>query len=179
MTKNRRVWGWGAALAGLTGGAALAVYTAVMAVVLGGTDGGSTLQRLEAAVGFSSGMIAASAFLHIVTALGWGMAIGAILHTAPRALVNVSGTLGGIVIWAVMYEIALPLAGFGALATALPTWVTLIGCGVFALTTSFTFLPWMTEGREAQNLREESASGALIARGTASRTDRPGFQRGS
>ena len=179
MTTNRPGWGWGASLAGLTGGAALFVYTAVMAVVLGGTDGGSTLQRLEAAIGFSSGMIAAASFLHVIVALAWGMAIGGILHTAPRALVNVTGTLGGIVIWGVMYRIVLPLAGFDALAAALPTWVTLIGCGVFAITTSYTFLPWMTEGERAQILREGAEAAAPLARGARTRADRPGFQRGS
>ncbi|MBI3181114.1 MAG: hypothetical protein HYZ28_03120 [Myxococcales bacterium] len=139
----------GGAVAGVIGG--LVLYVWLLLVTLGrGADlwmvfKGSAapfLGERAMAAGFDALALAAGVAVHMAISVGWGILFGLVAFGWSRATTVLAGVPFGVLVWLVMFYLALPIVGMGEMARSVPVGLALFEHVLFGLAVAAGFLPF-------------------------------------
>jgi hypothetical protein len=164
----------GGAVAGVVGGIVLALATLVIGVALG-IDVWSMLKGAAAPFfheralqpGFDAPVVVLGAACHFAVSIIWGVLFGALCYGLSRPATVLAGAGWGLVVWAGMSYVVLPLVGLGAMARATPTGVAIVQHVLFGLAVGLAFLPFQHRqaGGPAAGATRAASPRAHAARG--------------
>jgi hypothetical protein len=148
-TEAKRALGGGAA-AGAIGGAVLAVFMTIMALVRGMDVWSTTFKGAAAPFigdaatqpGFDAGPVLLGTAMHFVVSIGWGIGFGLLFYGLSRGATLLASLVWGLVVWIGMFWVVLPLAGLSEMAAAAPKSTGILYHLVFGLAVGLGFLPF-------------------------------------
>jgi hypothetical protein len=82
---------------------------------------------------------------HYAVAIAWGVAFALLFYGLGRAMTVVAGLGWGIVVWAAMFYLVLPVAGLGDAARSAPVLPSLLQHLFFGAVLALGFLPFQRE----------------------------------
>lgn len=94
------------------------------------------------AAGFDAGAVVAGLAVHWGVSVGWGLAFSLLFFGFSRAATLVFGLLWGLVVWAAMLFLIVPLTGASALVQAAPPWLAVLAHLVFGFFVALGYLPF-------------------------------------
>jgi hypothetical protein len=138
----------GGVIAGLVSGVVLSVILAILNAlegksVLGGLKFASYpfLGRRAFDTGFDHVAIVAGVASHLAVSVVWGALFGLIFFGLSRGKTLVAGAFWGLVVWAVMLYVVLPVLGFPAGGDN-PVAMAIFTHALFGVTMAAAFLPF-------------------------------------
>lgn len=141
---------FGGIAAGVIGGVVLSLYMLVMNLV-SGRDAWVAFKiaavpflDLERATrpGFEVVPVLLGVATHFAISVVWGLVFALLFYGLRKSATVVAGAIWGIVVWAVMFYVALPVVGAGDLARSTPVGIALLEHVLFGLTVALAFLPF-------------------------------------
>jgi len=156
----------GGIFAGVMGAAVLAAFHVVANwltgrdVWLGMKAAALPLLGAERALrtGFEAGPVILGLLGHFAVAIGWALPFGLVFYGLNRGATVAAGIAWGVVAWASMYSIVLPLLGAHAFVHATPAVAAIFDHVLFGATVGAAFLPFQRQDDEASPwLRGERA----------------------
>lgn len=149
----------GGVMGGIVGGLAIAVFLAVSALLKGASiwpvfKGAAApfIGARAADPSFDAFAILLGTILHFAIAIVWGLLFALLFDGFSKGATFAFGALWGVVVWAAMYYVVLPIAGMGQMARGTPWMMALIAHLVFGLGVALGFVPYSAP-REAPTYR--------------------------
>lgn len=148
-TPVRRSRTMGGVVAGLWGGAAMWAFVLILNAARGAhlwpvvkLPGYLFTGQRAFAPGFDAGPVVVGAFGHFAVSVVWGLWFALLFYGFSKGATLVFGLLWGLVAWATMIYLLMPLVGLGAMANAIPTGLAIVQYLVFGLFLAIGFLPF-------------------------------------
>jgi hypothetical protein len=91
---------------------------------------------------FEPDLIVFGALIHFAVSVGWSVAFAVLMHGRSTPSPIITGTAWGVVVWLVMFYVALPLVGAEKVVQLTPLWRAIVEHLIFGLSVSFAFLPF-------------------------------------
>jgi hypothetical protein len=139
----------GGVVAGVIGGAVIAIVMVVAALAKGqdiwiGMKGAAAPFSGERAMrpGFDLGAVSLGVLSHFAVSIVWGVLFAAIFYGLTRGVTVAAGALWGIVVWLGMFYIVLPIVGLSQMAKEEPIGMAIISHVIFGLAVAVGFLPF-------------------------------------
>jgi uncharacterized membrane protein YagU involved in acid resistance len=150
----------GGVVAGLVGGAALALVMLIAALIQGhdiwiGMKGAAAPFLHERAMqpGFDATAVALGVVCHFAVSIVWGVLFAAVWYGLSRGVTIGAGAVWGIVVWLAMYYVVLPVAGLSQMAHETPVGMAILSHLIFGLVVAVSFLPYQrTRPRAASSV---------------------------
>ncbi len=155
----------GGIVAGIIGGAVLAIVLLVGAVASGqdiwlGMKGAAAPFLGERAMqpGFDPGAVALGVLAHFAVSIVWGVLFAAVAYGASKAVTVFAGLVWGVVVWFGMYYVVLPIAGLSQMAQETPLGMAILTHLIFGLAVGIGFLPFQRTRQHATPPLEHGAA---------------------
>jgi len=111
------------------------------------------------APGFDAGAVALGLACHLAVSAVWGMLFALLVFGMSRLTTVVAGAIWGVVVWAVMYHVVLPLVGAGRVVRGVPITGAILEHVIFGLAVGVAFLPFQrVQGEHARPWRRRAIS---------------------
>lgn len=140
----------GGVVAGLVGGAVLAIILVIKNLATG-QDGWLVtkfaalpfvgLERVTHP-GFDAGPVILGVLSHFAVSVFWGALFGGVFYGLGKGATVFAGAIWGVIVWLGMYHVVLPLIGAGEIARSVPVAAALLEHIAFGLTIGLAFLPY-------------------------------------
>jgi hypothetical protein len=102
-------------------------------------------QARATAPGFDASAVLLGVIGHFAIAIVWGILFAAVVYGVTRATTVAAGLLWGLVVWAGMFYVVLPILGLGRMAHAVPAGAAIVQHLIFGVGTALGFLPYQRE----------------------------------
>jgi uncharacterized membrane protein YagU involved in acid resistance len=148
--KEERRSAWkGGVVAGLIGGAVMAVFMMIMNAAKGmdvwmgaKMPGMPFLGQTAMEPGFAFGPVMIGMLSHFLVSIVWAVPFALLVYGFSRAATVGAGALWGIVVWLGMFYIVLPILGLGQIPKSMPVGLAVIEHVLFGVGTAVGFLPF-------------------------------------
>ena len=110
------------------------------------------------APGFDAGPVVLGLACHLGVSAVWGMLFALLAFGMSRLATVAAGAIWGVVVWAVMYHVVLPLVGAGRVVKGAPVGGAILEHVVFGLAVAVGFLPFQREQGEHVRPRRRRAT---------------------
>jgi hypothetical protein len=139
----------GGVVAGVLGGAVLAIVLVASAIARGQDlwiplKGAAApfLGERAGLPGFDAEAVALGAAAHFAVSIVWGVLFAALGYGLSRGATVVGGALWGFAVWFVMYSVVLPFVGLARMAETAPVGPAILSHVAFGLAVGLGFLPF-------------------------------------
>ena len=95
--------------------------------------------------GFEAGPVIVGVLSHFAVSIAWGLLFALLFYGFSKGATVAFGLLWGLVVWAAMIYIVLPIIGLGEMARTLPVGLSLVEHLVFGFFVALGFLPYQRQ----------------------------------
>lgn len=148
--KEERRAAWkGGVVAGLIGGAVMAVFMMIVNAAKGmdvwrgaKMPGMPFVGNSAMEPGFAFGPVLVGMMSHFMVSIVWAVPFALLVYGFGRAATVGLGALWGVVVWLGMFYVVLPIIGLGQIPKSMPVGIAFFEHVLFGLATAIGFLPF-------------------------------------